>query len=120
MAKQYILKNKDREVLCFETAEKSERLDNLSTHFTYIANVKIIDNHLLPYDFVRQENNSLMDNLKEWINKRKVPKNRAFVNNILATLEMNEQNNLMAYIDISLGLSLNDSYWIIPAHQKYL
>ena len=120
MTKQYILKNKDREVLWFETAEKSERLDNLSTHFTYIANVKIINNNLLPYDFVRQENNSLKDNLKEWINKRKVPKNRAFVNNILSTLEMNEQNNLMAYIDISLGLSLNDSYWIIPAHQKYL
>ena len=49
-----------------------------------------------------------------------MPKNRAFVHHILATLEKNQQNNLMAYIDISLRLSLNDSYWIIPAHQKYI
>ena len=84
MAQQYILKNKDREVLWFETAEKSERLDNLSTHFTYIAQVKIIDKTLLPYDFYHSQNKSFNENLKEWINKRKVPKNRAFVNNILA------------------------------------
>ena len=116
---EYILKNKDREVLWFETAVKTERLDNLTTHFTYIPHAKILDERLLPYDFYRLPNYSLMDNLKEWINKRKVPKNRAFVNNILSTLEMNEQNNLMAYIDISLGLSLNDTYWIIPADKKY-
>ena len=55
MIKQYILKNKDREVLWFETEQKTECLDNLTTHLTYIADVKIIDKHLLPYDLMRQK-----------------------------------------------------------------
>ena len=117
MNKRYLLKNKDKEVLYFETAIKTKQLDNLSYTLVYIEKAEIIDEKLLPYNFLKQDK-SLIENLNSWINNRKVPKNRAFVNQILATIE--EKNNFMAYIDISLGLSLNDSYWIIPFDKNYL
>ena len=48
-----------------------------------------------------------------WLRKRTIPKNRAFVNEILKTLGLSV-NNVKGIIDVCKGLSLNDSYWIVP------
>ena len=48
-----------------------------------------------------------------WLQKRTIPKNRAFVDQILKTLGLSI-NNTKGIIDICKGLSLNDSYWIVP------
>ena len=50
------------------------------------------------------------DNLLIWIKKRKAPKNRRFVDKILASIE--DDDNPIKYVDVSHALSLNDAYWI--------
>lgn len=64
--------------------------------------------HLLPLNMLLTK-----EGLTEWLKKRSIPQNRAFVYEILNALGL-EHNNLKAIIDISKGLSLNDSYWIVP------
>ena len=49
----------------------------------------------------------------KWLKKRVIPKNRAFVDEILKTLGLSV-NNIKGIIDVCMGLSLNDSYWIVP------
>lgn len=53
------------------------------------------------------------DGIYSWLQKRIIPKNRAFVDEILKTLGLSI-NNTKGIIDVCKGLSLNDSYWIVP------
>lgn len=53
------------------------------------------------------------DGIYAWLQRRTIPKNRAFVDEILKTLGLNI-NNTKGIIDVCKGLSLNDSYWIVP------
>lgn len=49
----------------------------------------------------------------EWLRHRVIPKNRAFVEEILKTLNLS-LGNTKGIIDVCKGLSLNDSYWVVP------
>ncbi|MCC8104922.1 MAG: helix-turn-helix domain-containing protein [Clostridiales bacterium] len=49
----------------------------------------------------------------KWLENRVIPKNRAFVDEILKTLGLSA-NNTKGIIDVCKGLSLNDSYWVVP------
>ena len=51
--------------------------------------------------------------LSSWLKRRLIPKNRAFVHEILRTLGL-RMNDTKAIIDVCKGLSLNDSYWVVP------
>ncbi len=113
---KYILKNKDIDVLEFEVEiftltynddSKKDVMENL-------YNIKILREDLLPINFHSYQHLDL--SLGNWINNRKVPMNRKFVKNIISTYK---HNTPMDYIDICFGLSLNDSYWIIPADSDY-
>lgn len=53
------------------------------------------------------------DGVMKWLEKRVIPKNRAFVDEILKTLGLSI-NNTKGIIDVCKGLSLNDSYWVVP------
>ena len=53
------------------------------------------------------------DGIYSWLQKRSIPKNRAFVDEILKTLGLSI-NNTKGIIDVCKGLSLNDSFWIVP------
>ena len=48
-----------------------------------------------------------------WLEKRVIPKNRAFVGEILKTLGLS-LHDTKGIIDVCKGLSLNDSYWVVP------
>ena len=48
--------------------------------------------------------------VEEWLNNRKVPKNRQFVNEIMAAAG----NSRYSFLNVSYGLSLNDAYWVKP------
>ena len=48
--------------------------------------------------------------LLAWINKRKAPKNRQFVDKLMLSIE--DDANPLKYVDICHALSLNDAYWI--------
>jgi transcriptional regulator with XRE-family HTH domain len=53
------------------------------------------------------------DGVIRWLGHRAIPKNRAFVGEILTSLGL-DVNDLKGLIDIGKGLSVNDSYWIVP------
>ncbi|HBU12135.1 MAG TPA: protein kinase [Clostridiales bacterium] len=50
----------------------------------------------------------------KWLCRRTIPKNRAYVQNILNTMGLSLRDT-KGIIDICMGLSLNDSYWVVPA-----
>lgn len=49
----------------------------------------------------------------KWLERRVIPKNRAFVDEILKALGLSV-NDTKGIIDVCKGLSLNDSYWVVP------
>lgn len=114
----YFLKNKDKEVVRFALQRgKVEQVFNgerIEESVVEIVGLEILNPSMLPYEL---RNECTPSTLQKWIKKRKVPKNRAFVDKILNTCILN--NDLMDYIDISLGFSLNDSYWIVPSECGY-
>jgi hypothetical protein len=49
----------------------------------------------------------------KWLERRVISKNRAFVDEILKTLDLSATDT-KGIIDVCKGLSLNDSYWVVP------
>lgn len=47
-----------------------------------------------------------------WLKSRTVPKNRGYVESLLASMHLAE-NDLIGVLNICKGLSLNDSYWVV-------
>ena len=52
------------------------------------------------------------EGLSRWLRHRTIPKNRAFVHDILAKSGLN-LNRPLGIIDVCKGLSLNDCYWVV-------
>lgn len=112
----YILKNKDKDVLKFEVQIETQSFKGQSFNNTYFKDALIVDENLLPIQ-IRTDN--LLASLESFIKNRKVPQNRQFVEKIIATYSQSGKEMLMDYINVSLGLSLNDAYWIVPANSDY-
>lgn len=112
MIMDYILKNKDKNVLSFSSEETLTEDGDIETS---LYNIKIFDEKILP---LSMRDKGIKRGLTHWIEKRKIPQGRQFVKNILETLGVNEKI-LMGYINVSYGLSLNDSFWVIPADKDY-
>ena len=53
------------------------------------------------------------DGMMRWLERRVIPKNRTFVEEILRSFGLS-LGNTKGIIDVCKGLSLNDSYWIVP------
>ena len=101
---QYILKNKDKNVLEFEV-ENVEEYTQFMGQITSskMINLHIINEKLLPKS-IKKEN--AKTHLISWIQTRKVPKNREFVDEIIASYKNdNEKEQLMDYVNVSLALS---------------
>ncbi len=80
-------------------------LEGLSAEIISIADDK---KQLFPLDL-----NITPQGILKWLEKRVIPKNRMFVNEILKTLGLSA-NDTQGIIDVCKGLSLNDSYWVVP------
>jgi len=90
-------------LLTFTLSESG--LDGLNAR---ILNVDEQQKHLLPLDLKLVD-----DAITPWLRARVIPKNRAFVEEILKTLGLSV-NNTKGIIDTCKGLSLNDSFWVVP------
>ena len=103
----YILLNKDVPVLQFRI-ERHEEIINLTAlvHMN-ITDLTIIDNVALPLNM-----QPTVKGLKNWLLQRKVPNNRTFVESLLDAISDTE--NPYRYLDITYGLSLNDTFWVKP------
>ncbi len=76
-----------------------------------VANILTVHDereHLMPLDMERTG-----EGVISWLQKRVIPKNRTFVDEILKTLGLSH-NDTKGIIDVCKGLSLNDSYWVVP------
>lgn len=113
----YCLKNKDKIILEFEVV-RTKRVDYYTKKPSVDTKITNVSSHsdLLPLNIDKSD---IINSLKTWIDNRKVPKNREFVENIISTYSTNNKADFMDYIDVSLGLSLNDSFWIIPSNKEY-
>ena len=103
MISLYELRLYDETLLTFSMAEKG--LEGLVAEINYINNDKL---NLFPLD-LEVSNTGII----KWLRNRVIPKNRRFVDEILKTLNLS-QNDTKGIIDVCKGLSLNDSYWVVP------
>ena len=108
----YWLKLYDENLIQFTM--DSEVGEGLTTTILWYAEDKA---HLFPIDFLSAPDFKEMDKTKislvKWLEKRIIPKNRQFVEEILKLYGLSI-NNVKGIIDVCKGLSLNDSYWVVP------
>ena len=103
MSQIYSLKIYDTELIKFSLEKRGLEglvVDILSTNKEC--------NHLMPLDM-----ECTSEGILRWLERRVIPKNRTFVDQILKTLGLSH-NDTKGIIDVCKGLSLNDSYWIVP------
>lgn len=104
----YILKQFDNDLLYFSMENTN---DGLQVH---IISVDEKMKSQIPLDLDINDKS-----LKRWLEKRTVPRNRAYVSNFLARIGLNEKDT-KGIIEICQGLSLNDSYWVVKEDCKDL
>ncbi|MCL2152675.1 MAG: XRE family transcriptional regulator [Oscillospiraceae bacterium] len=102
MSNKYELRLYDTALLSFKLA--TSELGGYEASITNTGNSP----KLLPLD-LELTGNGIM----KWLERRVIPKNRTFALEILRSLGLS-QNNTKDIIDVCKGLSLNDSYWIVP------
>ena len=101
MENLYELRLYDTPLLKFKLEEQGISL------MAEIISVNDEQKHLLPLDLQLTGEGVL-----SWLRHRVIPKNRAFVEEILKTLGLSVWNT-KGIIDVCKGLSLNDSFWVV-------
>ena len=100
---KYSLRIYDTELLSFHMG-----VNTFGEPVVDILDVNEDKKYLLPLE-MSCDNKGLL----QWLNARIIPKNRTFVDEILRTLGL-EHDDTKGIIDVCRGLSLNDSYWVVP------
>lgn len=105
----YTLRSKDKPLINFSLKRELEEEFGVKQYKYQVEIIDVIEENksILPYPLRHQLDNK---HLLNWINQRKAPKNRQFVNQIMSAIE--DSRNPLKYVDISHALSLNDAYWI--------
>jgi len=102
MNNKYEIRLYDTALLAFELT--SGELGGYAANITKIEELQ----ELLPLDLKLSS-----DGIMKWLERRVIPKNRTFVEEILRSFGLSI-GNTKGIIDVCKGLSLNDSYWIVP------
>ena len=108
--KQYELRLYDDILLTFTALR-----DAFGTVSVQIDEVFAQDHHLLPLSLWPDATSGTR--LLDWLNTRVIPKNRKFVDQILAQAGITDDSTF-GVLDVCLGLSVNDAYWVTPAGFK--
>ena len=103
MSNIYSLRLYDTELMRFSMEVRG--LSGLVAEILYINEAS---EALLPLDMERTG-----EGIVRWLSRRVIPKNRTFVDEILKMLGLSH-NDTKGIIDVCKGLSLNDSYWVVP------
>ena len=99
----YEIRLYDTILLTFSFEEKG--IEGLTAH---VISINEEQKRLLPLGL-----NLSDEGVLKWLQDRVIPKNRVFVEEILKTLSL-AQSDTKGIIDVCKGLSLNDSFWVIP------
>ncbi|MDO5483695.1 MAG: XRE family transcriptional regulator, partial [Desulfovibrionaceae bacterium] len=100
---EYILKHFDRELIRF-SARNTGDVPEVSITYTDREALS-----LMPLGMELSDSG-----LARWLKGRKIPRNRAYIHTFLAKAGLSA-NSTMSIMEVSKGLSLNDSYWVVPA-----
>ena len=100
---EYILRLYDTDMLTFRLSEGG--IEGLRAKILWVNNEQ---SHLLPLDMELSDSGLL-----QWLRRRVIPKNRAYASEILRTFDLSV-NNTKGIMDVCKGLSLNDSFWVVP------
>lgn len=103
MGNVYSLRLYDMELMRFSMEKQG--LSGLVAEILYVNEAS---ETLLPLDM-----KCTGEGIISWLERRVIPKNRAFVEEILKILGLSH-NDTKGIIDVCKGLSLNDSYWVVP------
>ena len=103
MEQAYVLRLYDTDLLSFSLSEQG--IEGLKAQ---IHSIDEEERALFPLDLELTD-----DGLVKWLQRRGIPKNRAYVAEILKTYGLSV-NDTKGIIDVCKGLSLNDSYWVVP------
>ena len=103
MEQEYMLRLYDMDLLSFSLAEQG--IEGLKAKLLWTNEEH---RQLLPLDMELSDAGVL-----KWLQKRVIPKNRTYVAEILKTFGLSI-NDTKGIIDVCKGLSLNDSYWVVP------
>ena len=103
MSQVYSLKIYDTELMKFSLEKRG--LEGLVVE---ILSTNKECNHLMPLDMEYTG-----EGILKWLERRVIPRNRTLDDQILKTLGLSH-NDTKGIIDVCKGLSLNDSYWIVP------
>ena len=98
---EYILKQFDKPLLKFSATTDTSEPE------IQILWIDEESRSLLPLDLTLTP-----EGLSRWLRRRTIPKNRAYVHNLLAKCGLN-LNRPLSIINICKGLSLNDCYWVV-------
>ncbi len=104
MEKVYSLRLYDETLLTFTLEERG--LEGLQATILHTETAK---QKLFPLDLELTN-----EGVVKWLERRVILKNRQFADEILKTLGLSV-NNTKGIMDVCMGLSLNDSYWVVPA-----
>ena len=99
----YSLRLFDEELLRFTL--QNQGIEGLKAEILWVKEER---RNLLPLDLTVSG-----EGMIKWLRRRVIPKNRAFVDEILKSLGLGIHDT-KGIIDVCLGLSLNDSYWVVP------
>ena len=105
----YCLKSKDLPLVDFvlHAEETTWRNLNYIDYTVEIQNIHKENAHLMPPNLPEHFGS---DDLMRWLQFRKAPNNRVFVQELMELLY--EHDNPLAYSNITHALSLNDAYWV--------
>lgn len=105
----YILQSKDLPLVAFDLYVHQEKIHGEIDRQYHLKITKIFEENksLFPKNLLKIDE----DNLLIWMQSRRAPKNRQFVNKIMSTYDDNKSP--ISYVDISYALSVNDAFWII-------
>lgn len=105
----YVLRSKDIPLIDFSLYAADEVIfDAVETAYSIkIDKIYFENKYLFPKNLSEKPTET---ELLKWINRRKAPKNRQFVEKILSAID--DSDNPLKYVDVSHALSLNDTYWI--------
>lgn len=95
MERDYILMNKDEPLVSFH-------LKDLGSELFTLSDIDPINDS--PYELERQ--------LRSLINQKKPAKNREYLEKLLEQMQI---KSISGYLDVSYGLSLNDTLWFKPS-----
>ncbi|KAA6225262.1 hypothetical protein FMM58_01855 [Campylobacter sp. LR291e] len=124
MSKKYLLKHQNKEVLEFEVQNdildfntKQDYKHNFANIFR-VQNARIINEKFLPLYFSKKAN-TINQEMQKWLSIRQIPRYRINQRQIFSTLTKKARLNIDEYLNKTLALSINDSYFISPLYKNY-